>query len=170
MSMRVAILILLASSALVAACKDGSRAPAPAPSAAPARRAAIHAAAGPRLPPRAIEHIDDVPPEAHAPLATTVHAVESNQRAVFLSMVSSGGFKAGTLSLIAEQVQNELNGRTVAELVNLRPCAVANACQWSVSTRDAKRVELVASAGGVEVGAIDLVREHHGGWTVDRAR
>jgi hypothetical protein len=162
MSMRAAIVIL----ALAGGCKDRSSAPAPA---SPPPRAVTRAPIAPQLR-SAIEYRDEVPAAARERVATTVHAVESDQRTAFLEMVSSGGFTDGKLSLIAEQVEAELNGRTVAELVNLRGCAIASVCHWSAVPRDAKRVALVASIGGAELGAIDLVREDDGAWTVERAR
>jgi hypothetical protein len=149
----------------------------PAPSlaapATPARAAAAQpslAAVPTSTPASSIDNLAEAPPEARARLEQLVTAIELDRRPDVLVMVSSGGFVSGELSLSAEQVQIELDGRTVPELTQV-PCGAGSAlgaCRWSVAARGAKGLELAAHVDGDVVAAIEMVREDDGSWAIAR--
>jgi hypothetical protein len=171
--MRVRLALLGVVAACTGACKDrpagpahetGSATPATAPRGGPA----------PTIPSTepgsgvSIDNLSDAPPEARERLVSTVRAIEHNQTAEFVAMVSTGGFTVGTFSLVVDQVERELAGRSISELTTL-PCESAAGCRWRVTMPDAAHVELEARASGTVVGTIELVREDDGSWGLFRA-
>jgi hypothetical protein len=170
---RLAVLGVLA--AFTGACKDDPAGPVskPGPAALPA---APRGVPPPELAPiadgsgAAIEHLSDAPPQARARLVKTVEALEHNQTAEFVAMVSTGGFTVGTFSLVVDQVERELAGRSISELTTL-PCegSAAAGCRWSVTMADATHVELEARASGRAVGTIEMIHEDDDSWGLFRA-
>jgi hypothetical protein len=171
--MRVRLALLGVVAACTGACKDRPAGPAHETGAA-APAAAPRGGPAPTIPSTvgvSIDNLSDAPPEARERLVNTVKAIEQNQTAEFVAMVSTGGFTVGTFSLVVDQVERELAGRSISELTTL-PCesaAAAAACRWRVTMPDAVHVELEARAGGSVVGSIELVREDDGSWGLFRA-
>jgi hypothetical protein len=173
--MRTRLALLGVVAALTGACKDHPARPASETgSAGPA--AAARGAPPPTLPSAehgagaSIDNLSDAPPEARERLVNTVKAIEHNQTAEFVAMVSTSGFTVGTFSLVVDQVERELAGRSISELTTL-PCEGASAagCRWNVTMLDAKHVELEARANGSAVGTIELIREDDDSWGLYRA-
>src|SRR5690349_18299138 len=119
MRTRLALLGLVA--ACTGACKDRPAGRARATGSA-ASAAATRGGPAPTLPSTepgsgvSIDNLSDAPPEARERLVNTVRAIEQNQTAEFVAMVSTSGFTVGTFSLVADQVERELAGRSISEL------------------------------------------------------
>lgn len=114
-----------------------------------------------------IDNLDIAPPTATDRLVILVQAIEHDRKDAFLEAVSTGGLAVGQLALNAEQVQAELAGRTVAELMEL-PCT--GGCRWRIARVEPTRMELEARDDHGPIGAITLMHEDDDSWGVLSAR
>lgn len=165
---RLAALHVALALALTGACREPSAPPAVrdhATTASTAGRAAPRPALATAA---AIENLTDAPAEARDRVVATVAAIETNDSAKFLEMLSTSGFTTPTFALDAELVRRELEGRSVAELAMVPGCRPGT-CQWSVASVDARRVAIAANQDGAELARVELMHDDDGSWTLVRA-